>query len=387
MKETIKNIIKSISGKSKPLNNYPQYKSVYQNIPNLIKWHDKTYRSFSEIGYIKNPIVNRCINIITKSISSCDILLYETINQIKQEIKTHPILDLIKKPNPLNPHSNLVETIALYLLIDGNVYIQGLFNNETLEEISLLRPDRMEVINASSFIPFSYKYTVDGLVFEFPCNQESGFCDILHIKNFHPLDDLYGLSPMETAKSSIEQYNEIVKWNRSLIQQGGRPSGAITTKDTITEEQFERLKEDLSANLQGSSNAGKIMILEGGMDWKDISISPKDMDYIENKNASARDIAMCFGVPSHLLNIPGDNKFSNLSEAKTILWEMTIIPMLKTITAKLSSWFSVIYNQNLSLELDLDTVTALSNERQILWDNLKTTDFLTADEKRKILGF
>lgn len=384
MKKNILNILSKIAGHKKE-NKKIKYK-VFNGDGN--EYITSDYYSYAENGYINNPIVNRCINFISKSVSSCSILLYKkNLDGSRTEIEKHKILDLINKPNP-SSESNIFETIANYLMIDGNAYLQGIFNDgNELEELFFLRPDRIDIVNSKSFIPLSYRYNIDNLSFEFECNLENGFCEVLHFKNFNPLDDFHGISPIQTAKNSIEQYKEIIEWNKSILKQGGRPSGAITLKDNISEEQFERLKEDLNSNIKGSSNAGRVMILDGGMEWKEISVNPKDMDYIENKNNAARDIAIAFGIPAQLLGIPGDNTYSNMSEAKTIMWENTTIPLLNNITKKLSSWFSIIYKEDLQLEIDLDSISALSDQRQKLWDNLKTTDFITNEEKRAILGF
>ena len=73
------------------------------------------------------------------------------------------------------------------------------------------------------------------------------------------------------------------------------------------------------------------MVLEGGLDWKALGISPRDMDFVEAKNAAAREIALAFGVPPMLLGIPGDNTYSNLMEANRALWRQTIVPLVRRV--------------------------------------------------------
>ncbi len=97
----------------------------------------------------------------------------------------------------------------------------------------------------------------------------------------------------------------------------GRPARSSTRREggNLTGEQFERLQARAGAGFQGANNAGRPLLLEGGLDWKPLSLSPKDMDFIEAKNASAREIALAFGVPPMLLGIPGDNTYANYQEA------------------------------------------------------------------------
>jgi HK97 family phage portal protein len=115
----------------------------------------------------------------------------------------------------------------------------------------------------------------------------------------------------------------------------------------LTDEQFRRLKEMIEEDFTGAVNSGKPMILEGGLDWKEISLSPKDMDFIEGKHSAARDIALAFGVPPQLLGISGDNTYSNLVEARTTLWEQTILPLAQNTIDHIGRWLLSYINKKL----------------------------------------
>ena len=141
---------------------------------------------------------------------------------------------------------------------------------------------------------------------------------MLHQKLFHPLIDHYGLSPIEAAATAIDIHNSASRWNKALLDNSARPSGALVyaSRDgNLTTEQYNRLKGELETQFQGASNAGRPLLLEGGLDWKSMSMSPKDLDFIEAKHGAAREIALALGVPPMLLGIPGDNTFSNYQEA------------------------------------------------------------------------
>lgn len=234
---------------------------------------------------------------------------------------------------------------------------------------------------------------INGRNIDFPFDSTTGASDILHIKNFHPLDDLYGLSAVESAHYSIEQHNESLKWNKSLLQNGARPSGAVVVKPTpsssgmLTDEQYERLRGQVREEFSGSANAGKFLLLEGGMEWQEISLSPKDMDFLETKNSTARDIALAFGIPPQLLGISGDNTYNNMAEARLALWEETIIPLLRKFCNSMSKYFSYHFNENIILDFDIDQISALNVKRETFWNTVNNATFLTNEEKRKMLGF
>ena len=82
---------------------------------------------------------------------------------------------------------------------------------------------------------------------------------------------------------------------------------------------------------QGAVNAGRPLLLEGGLDWKAMSLSPKDMDFLEAKHTAAREIALAFGVPPMLLGIPGDNTYSNYQEANRVFFRQTVLPLAQRI--------------------------------------------------------
>ena len=133
-----------------------------------------------------------------------------------------------------------------------------------------------------------------------------------------PANDHYGLSPIEAAATAIDIHNTASRWNKALLDNSARPSGALvyTSRDgNLTPEQYDRLKAELEQGFQGAAHAGRPLLLEGGLDWKSMSLSPKDMDFIEAKHVAAREIALALGVPPMLLGIPGDNTYSNYQEA------------------------------------------------------------------------
>ncbi len=362
------------------------FKTYYQNIGKPI-WTDRNYIHLAEESYVKNVIANRCISIITKSASSVPIKIRN--KKTKQVIEEHKILNLLKKPNPSSNKNIFFETIYSHKLIAGNVYIRMIKNNQNIpQELYILRPDRITILAGNTDIPLAYKYKFNSTETIFKVDQLTGESDILHIKNFNPINDWYGLSQVEPASYSIDQHNEASKWNQAILQNGAKPSGALIVKNDnfLTNDQFTRLKEQLNNEFSGSENAGKPMLLEGGLDWKEISLSPKEMDFLEMKHSTARDIALSFGVPSQLIGIPGDNTYSNMSEARLFLWEQTILPNIDIILSSLNNWLTPLFDTNIELFYDKNDIIPLSVRKENFWNIVNNSNFLTSEEKKKILN-
>ena len=112
-----------------------------------------------------------------------------------------------------------------------------------------------------------------------------------------------------------------------LVAQG-KPAG---TGRFGAHDQFERLKCELEAAFSGSVNAGRPMLLDGGLKWQSMAMSPADMDFATLKSAAAREIALAFGVPPMLLGLPGDNTYSNYREANRALWRLPLLPLAQKL--------------------------------------------------------
>jgi len=143
---------------------------------------------------------------------------------------------------------------------------------------------------------------------------------------------------------------------------------------------------EMESHHQGARNAGRPMLLEGGLDWKPMGFSPSDMEFQQTKESAAREIALAFGVPPMLLGIPGDATFANYQEANRALYRLTVLPMATRVVAALAEWLSRFTGEALDLHPDLDQVPALAAERDLQWRRVADATFLTDAEKRALLG-
>ncbi|MBM3467895.1 MAG: phage portal protein [Alphaproteobacteria bacterium] len=362
--------------------------AAYGTVGNPI-WTPRRYDSLAAEGYQKNVIVYRCVNLIARGLSSVPWLLYRG----STEIESHPLLTLLNSPSPRQAGSAFMESVVGYLLLSGNTYIESVINEEGSPiELHSLRPDRIKIIPSATGIPAGYEYNVSGQRKIYTCDPITGYSTLLHLKNFHPLNDWYGMSPIEAAAQSIDQHNAVAGHNLALLQNGGRPSGGLIVRPTphsrgMSEEQRDSLRSDLREIYSGQKNAGQIIILEGDCDWREMGLSPKDLDFIEGKNLSSREIAQAYGVPPMLVGVPGDATFANYKEARFHLWEDTILPLLEFLVAEFNLWLVPAFEENLCLSYNIDAIPALTSRREAVWSKITAADFLTINEKRHAVGY
>lgn len=355
------------------------------------KWTPRRYDAQIDEGYKKNVVAYRCVSLIASAAANIPWLFY---NEGGEELDEHPLLDLLAHPNPVQHGAALLESVFINLLTSGNAYVEAVRPRDGAKptELYVLRPDRMKVIPGPGGLPQGYEYSVGGKVTRWPADPLTGASAILHIKNFHPLDDWYGLAPLEAAMASIDQHNAAGAWNQALLSHGARPSGALVyaPKDgpaTLTDQQVSRLRDEMNQHYQGKGNAGRPMILEGGLSWQEMSLSPTEMDWLSGRDAAARDIALAFGVPVQLIGIQGAQTYANMKEARLALYEETVLPLLARVLEAFDHWLVPQFGDEGYLDYDRDEISVLTSQRDVLWDKLAGADFLTEDEKRAALGY
>nr|WP_170538698.1 phage portal protein [Ruegeria arenilitoris] len=347
-----------------------------------VAWSPRDTASLTRTGFLGNPVGFRSVKLIAEAAAALPLVLQDDA----QRYETHPVLRLMRRPNAAQGKAELLEALFGQLLLSGNAYVEAVRAEGGLPvELHVLRSDRISVVPGADGWPRAYDYTAGGKTHRFPAEA------ICHIKSFHPQDDHYGFSPMQAAAMAIDVHNSASRWSKSLLDNAARPSGALVWKGgdgqgVMAEEQFRRLSDEIEANYRGARNAGRPMVLEGGLDWKPMGFSPSDMEFQKTKEAAAREIALAFGVPPMLLGIQGDATYSNYQEANRAFYRLTVLPLVTRVAAALSDWLSGFTGEDLVLKPDLDQVPALAAERDAQWARVANADFLTDAEKRALLG-
>lgn len=336
-----------------------------------------TYERGIREGFLANPIAQRSVR-----------LLAEGIGQAPLTCSDPRLAALV---TATSAGQSLVETLAANLLLHGNGYVQIIKDAAGAPvELFALRPDRVQVVLDGKGWPVAYDYAVTGQSTRIPLEDEDGWPGVIAIRAMHPLDDHRGAGALEAAWQAVLIHNAATAWNRALLDNAARPSGALVYEPgdgaSLAHEQFERLKRELDIAFSGAANAGRPMLLDGGLKWQSMALSPADMDFATLKSAAARDIALAFGVPPMLLGLPGDNTYANYREANRALWRLTLLPLAEKLFAALREGLAPWFPEG-QLGIDLDRVPALSEDRERLWSQVSDADFLSRAEKRQMLGF
>lgn len=342
----------------------------------------QSYEAQLKAALLANPVAQRAVRLVSEAAGSAALSGMTT-----NPDDARAALDLVKQRVA---GQSLIEALAAHMLLHGNGYIQIGHSVEGLPtNLFALRPDRVTIEQDATGWPVAYRYRAGENEVRYAGEDATGRTAVIHVKAINPTDDHYGLGCLGAAAGAVAIHNAATQWNKALLDNAARPSGALVYApgdgSLLAPDQFARLKEELETAFQGADNAGRPMLLEGGLSWQSMSLSPNEMDFVELKAAAARDIALAFGVPPVLIGMPGDSTYSNYREANKALWRQCILPLLAKLLGALSQGLRD-YWPGLTLEVDLNRLPVLAEDRMLLWERIEKSEFLTNEEKRSMLG-
>lgn len=351
----------------------------------------KNYGSFVREGYRKNPTVYACINKISSAAAGIRWKLY-TDKSMEREIETHPLLDLWNAPNPnLRGSGPLVESVFGFWHMSGNSYLWAFRPNPNSPPLALwpLRPDRMKAVVGDAGI--------ENYVYGYGSNNPQIYevADMMHLKFPSYDDDVYGLSPIEVASYYVDQINESMAWNTSLMQNMGRPASVFFSKGYLTTEQRNQVREELRRKYSGKRNAGMPLVLEADMSWQNMSLKPAELDWLESREHNTRDISSIFDIASELIGDSKNKTYSNMKEARQALYLENVLPKLDRARDYLNSWLVPMYSDLFGAYFTYDkydieelaeiyqaAAKAVADEALQMWNE----GGITLNEYRKMVG-
>ncbi|MCH8157215.1 MAG: phage portal protein, partial [Nitrospinae bacterium] len=336
-------------------------------------WNRTDYASLAKEGYQENCVVYACVKEIAEAAAGVPWQLFRRRpNGERVEVLEHPLLKLLERPNPLQGKFEFIEALLSFLYISGNTYIEavgpggsGGSEQTRPRELYVLRPDRMKILPHPVHIVGGYEYSVGGETARLAADR------VLHLKLFNPLDDWYGWSPVRVAALAIDKMNSGDKWNAALLQNSAVPSGALVSKQRLTDEQFNRLRSEMREQIQGVSNAREPLLLEQDLEWRELGISPKDMDWTEGLKLSALQIAEAYNIPPELIGLQPAT-YQNRKEARKALYTEVVLPALYRLRDALNNWIVPRFGDDLVLDYDKGKIEALSEDQESLWRRVNT---------------
>jgi HK97 family phage portal protein len=360
-----------------------------------VVWMPKDYANFARQGYQACVDAYACIELIARSVAGIPLLLYQVDKSGKRtEVTDHPIIGLLQRPNPEQGFSAFIRSVLTYKLISGNSFIEAVLDGpgKTPNELYSLRPDRMQVIvgDINNHI-LGYRYTVGSARKDYISKE------VLHLKTFHPTNDFYGLSPIEVAANYIDMANAAATTNTKLLQNDMRPSGMFMFERQLTEDQKKEFNDSVKNVFMDSNRRGFPLVLDGKTEYKQLSMTPKDADFLELDRATTRRICRVFNVSAELINDPQNKTYANFKEARLAAYEENFLPEAFWLRDELNNWLipkfeapareGEVARVKYMLDWDLDKVEALQDKKAEAYTRMAGAWWTTMNEKRVACGY
>ncbi|MDJ0449234.1 phage portal protein [Methylocystis sp. JR02] len=352
------------------------------------QWAKRDFDKSAREGYQQNPIVNACVYMTARAAAAVPLEIY----QGEKEADIPDLAALLNRPNPMQDGEAFRIATISDLLLAGEFFSERVDVSGKPKELYRWSPGRTSVNPGDDGFPKGYTFKASGggertVQVDIP----KGEMPVLHVREYNPLDDWRGMPNIDPAAFAIDMHTNGLRWNNALLNNGAQPSGALVYapkegSDKLSDDQWERLKAELDEAFAGAKNAGKPLLLDGGLDWREMGLSPKDMGFSEGLHEAARLIALAFGVPPLILGIPGDNTFANYQEANKVFYRQSVLPLLGQWCRAVSWWLGPSFGKDIRIVPDTDDLEVFADERAAEWDRIEKSTTMTINEKREKQG-
>ncbi|MEG6307541.1 phage portal protein, partial [Enterobacter ludwigii] len=235
-----------------------------------------------------------CVRLLSESISTLPLKIYVRQPDGSRKAATdHPAYSVLcRRPNSEMTPSRFMLMVVASICLRGNAFIEKKFIANRLVSLVPLLPQNM-VVKRLTTGALEYKYTENGNERVIPVKN------IMHIRGFG-LDGVCGMMPMKTGRDVIGAAMAVEESAAKIFEQGLQSSGFLSAENALSDEQRERLRGYMAA-FTGSKNAGKIMVLEGGLKYQGVTMNPEDAQMLESRSFSIEEICRWFRVPPFMV--------------------------------------------------------------------------------------
>ena len=354
----------------------------------LGKDRPENYEDYS-IAYSQVVWVYACASTIATAIAGAPLKTYRRTAKSIEEDSDSRLARLLSDVNPHISTYDLWEATASFLELSGNCYWEIEKDDDgTPVAIYPMRPDRVKVVPDKSDFVNGYIYEVNGRSVSLTADE------VIHFKYFNPASEYYGLGPIAAIRNTIivDQYS--VAYNKAFFKNGAHPGGVLETESSIGDEAFNRLKKQWEEAHKGATRSHRIAVLEDGLKYKPISLSPRDMEFLKQRKFCREEICAVFKVPPALVGIYEYANYANAEQQNRSFWQKTIIPKLRKLEQKLNNSLLPLFENDrpedggeLFVRFDTSAIDALKEDENIksqVQERLASAGIMTINEIRRL---
>lgn len=334
------------------------------------RWN--TQKSIEE-GMKASEWVYIAVNRIAQTASSIPWRVYRRLANDEREPYSagdpkglpHPIEQLLNEPNPYMNGNDFFELLTQHLYLGGNAIDRATMLAGVPIALAPLMPDLVDINTNNKGVVTGYKVYPNENSRNVTQNYDTVSSEeILHIKFTDPNNLYWGLSPLQAVAKTVDTDVEAITWNKISLQNRAVSTGAFVVNQALSPEQYTQLREMIKEQHQGSANAYSPWLLSFGADWRPMSLTPQELDFIQSRKMNRESIIAVYNVPPPLAGIYDSATFNNIVTARKSFWLDTVIPYLDNVKAALTFYFKQFkaFGTDWILDYDTTTVEALKPE-------------------------
>lgn len=301
------------------------------------------------------------------------------------ELDDHNSLLILERPNPLETKYQYLFRTVLHMDLTGDAYsliVRDKANR--IRELWSLQPETIRIIpNQDGTIAY-YELKNWGEGKTTPILPK----DVIHFKHPNPTNPYYGASVVMAAAQSVDINSFQHNYQRNFYKQSALPPAVLESDSKLNDDVIKRLRENFDSVYGGAENAGKTIILEGGLKYKQLGISPKELDWLATNKFTLTEICAIFGVPPAMLGIVEDVNRANAESQEYTYAKMTVEPMLRNIDEQLTLNLVRQYPDGAGLFIQHDSTVPEDEQRQATASKERIfSGVTTINEERKLHGY
>ncbi|MBA4495106.1 phage portal protein [Paenactinomyces guangxiensis] len=323
--------------------------------------------------------VYTCVRLLATSVKRTPLRVYQGNGD--NELIGDPLAKILQRPNPFMTGRQLLEGTQTWKELNGNAYwfLEDIDGRGRPKNIWLLDSRHMAVVPDKQEMIRGYVYEVNGK--QIPLDKD----EVLHFKNFNPFNPYYGLGTLQGIAAMLETEQYRSSYDKAFFKNGAKLSGVLTTPDTIPEHTFEQLKREVKQMFRGVNNFHKVAVLQKGLEFKEISLSQKDMEFLGMAKFNRDQILAAFGVPPAKIGIMENANYSNSEEQDRTFWSETMAPRLMDLQDVINNELAPRFGNN---HVEFDEMVKEDEEANVNQAvALKEAGILTVNEVRERLGY
>lgn len=309
-----------------------------------------------EEGYKNLVWVHRCINAYSQQLASVPWRAYSVKDDgTETYLPNHPFETLMNNPNPFFGRKEFFDTFVAHVFLAGRAYMEKVYVQGQVKQLWMVRPDwvtpnrdQIKYIDGYSFLPPGA-----GTPTKLSNDQ------IVEFRYIDPLDSYGSMSVLTAASRTMEMDNAAIVWNKALLDNQAVPGGVFNIPvASMTKPQRDELKLAIQEEYT-SDQRFQAMVLWGGVEWKQMGLSPADMQFLNQREVNKYEICAIMGVPPMVVGATQDPTYANYQTGRLAWWEDGIIPLLEWVRNKMNAQVAPTFGPNIRIHYDLSRTPAM----------------------------